>query len=462
MSLFEPIIFFAAMVALTDYYRRGLFTGEDDFSGRWLIKWIAVGVVLPVAAWVMLNAGTRPILPALIPVPLPSGAGWFGMLVYHVRYVATQTSPALFVISSFWAATSLGWYITVMGQGAQNRREFVTSCAAWCALLLPLVALMYFWFGPAFLGLAALFWVWPLAHFALSLSPAPSPPIYARAVAKMKFGKYREAEQAIIGELEKCESDFDGWIMLAALYARQFHDLPEAERTIREICDAPEATPSHIAVALNLLADWQLEVNGDPVAARLALDEIVRRLPNTHLAHMAMLRAKQLPATEMEWKKKQHAKTFTLPPLSEHLSDHDAGGGQTHNRSEAQALAARCIEKLKQDPNDVEVREELAAIFADQLGEVDLAVDQIKLLMEMPNQSAAKLPGWLALMAGWELRRGTNLEAAHTYLRRLIREHPGTVQAFAAQRRLSLLDADDRIARAGATVHEPLSTPQPD
>ena len=210
MSLFEPIIFAVAMVALTDYYRRGLFSGEDDFAGRWLIKWIAVGIILPVAAWIMLNAGSRPVLPALIPLKSPVSAGWLGELVFQVRYISVQTSPALFVISSYWAAVSLGWYITVMGQGAQNRQEFVVSCVAWCALLLPVVALLFYWFGPAILGLATLFWVWPLAHFALSLKPAPSPPIYARAVAKMKFGKYREAEEAIIGELEKCESDFDG------------------------------------------------------------------------------------------------------------------------------------------------------------------------------------------------------------------------------------------------------------
>ena len=91
---------------------------------------------------------------------------------------------------------------------------------------------------------------------------------------------------------------------------------------------------------------------------------------------------------------------------------------------------------------------------------MDLALDQLKLLMDMPGQSAAKFPGWLALMAGWEIRRGTNLEAARALLRQLIREHPGTVQAFAAQRRLSLLDADDRIAKAVASAREPLSAPK--
>ena len=98
MSLIEPIIFVIAMAALADYYRRRVFADEAGFSGRWLVKWIAVGIILPAAAWVMLNAGSRPVLPALIPVQPPTGAGWFGMLRYEGRYVATQTGPALFVI----------------------------------------------------------------------------------------------------------------------------------------------------------------------------------------------------------------------------------------------------------------------------------------------------------------------------------------------------------------------------
>jgi tetratricopeptide (TPR) repeat protein len=308
---------------------------------------------------------------------------------------------------------------------------------------------------------AALFWVWPLAHHAISLKPVPRPPLYARAVAKMQFGKYREAEQAIIGELEKCETDFDGWIMLASLYARQFHDLPEAERTIREICNEPGTTPSQVAIALNQMADWHLQVNADPVAARRALDEIVRRLPNTLLAWTAALRGQQLPATAAEWKEQQQARKFPLLPLSDQLDDRGAGTEPDPHDPAARALAERCIEKLKQDPNDVEVREQLALVLADQMGALGLAIDQINLLMEMPGQSAARFPGWLALMAGWEIRRGTNLDAARELLRRLIREHPDSVQAFAAQRRLKLLDMDEQIAKSGTAARGPVGAARP-
>src|SRR5205823_4110491 len=118
----------------------------------------------------------------------------------------------------------------------------------------------------------------PIAGYAPAiLGRKKMTPMYARAIAKTKFGKYREAEMDVISELEKCEDDFEGWIMLAELYAMRFNDLPEAEQTILEICDQPKTTASQIAVALNRLADWQLKIAMDPEAARRALLTICER-----------------------------------------------------------------------------------------------------------------------------------------------------------------------------------------
>jgi hypothetical protein len=130
------------------------------------------------------------------------------------------------------------------------------------------------------------------------------------------------------------------------------------------------------------------------------------------------------------------------------------------DKTAARAGAERCIEKLKQDPNDVEVREELAVILAEQLGKVGLGIEQLQLLMEMPGKARAKLPEWLALMAGWEIRRCADPDAARELLRRLIREHPDSVQAFAAQRRLSLLEAEQRIAKAAAAPRGAVEAPK--
>src|SRR5205823_4090341 len=121
-----------------------------------------------------------------------------------------------------------------------------------------------------------------------------------RAIAKMKFGKYTEAEWEIIRELEKSEDDFEGWMMMAELYANHFHDLAEAEQTILEICDQPRTTLPQLSIALHRLADWHLKLACDPDAARRALQMICDRARGTHLARMAQLRLQQLPATAEE------------------------------------------------------------------------------------------------------------------------------------------------------------------
>src|SRR2546430_17506194 len=103
-----------------------------------------------------------------------------------------------------------------------------------------------------------------------------------------------DAELEVLHELEKCEEDFDGWLMLAELYARHFHDLPEADRTIRELCGQPNVTGIQISLALHRLADWHLDLGADPLSARNALAEICQRWPGTHFARMAQLRINQL------------------------------------------------------------------------------------------------------------------------------------------------------------------------
>src|SRR5258708_20345946 len=108
------------------------------------------------------------------------------------------------------------------------------------------------------------------------------PPMYSRAIARIKFGKYSEAEIEIIHQLEKAEDDFDGWMMLAELYARNFNDLPEAEKTVLEVCDHRKTTPTQLSIALHRLADWHLNLAGDPETAHRALQVICDRLPGTH------------------------------------------------------------------------------------------------------------------------------------------------------------------------------------
>jgi hypothetical protein len=298
--------------------------------------------------------------------------------------------------------------------------------------------------GLPLLGLAGIAFLAPMAGYGRSvLRPKKAPPMYARAIARMKFGKYAEAEWEIIRELEKREDDFDGWMMMADLYANHFHDLGEAEQTILEICDQPRTSVSQLSVALHRLADWQLTIGNNPEAAQRALQMICDRLRGTHLAHMAQLRINQLPRTEAELREQKTASTIPLPALGDSFATEPEFAPAT-NRDKAVALANGYVQDLKQNPNNVSAREKLARTFAEQLEQADRGIEQLALLLNMPDQSDSKRAEWLGLTAAWHIKYRRDNEAGRQLLGRLIREFPQTPQAFAARRRLQLLERGDQ------------------
>jgi hypothetical protein len=294
---------------------------------------------------------------------------------------------------------------------------------------------------------------WPLAGFAASIMLIPvaayapnlpsnarkAPPMYARAIARLKFGKYAEAELEIIHQLEKSEDDAEGWLMLAELYANQFNDLQEAERTVLELCENPQTNPSQLSIALQKLADWHLRLGHDPAGAQRALQLICRKLPGTHLAHMAQLRINQLPKTAEEMT--QHAKPIALPhaerpqphtlaPVEPEAVPHDSSN-----------TASSCFAKLRQDPNDAATREKLAKLLAGPLGQPGRGVQQLLTLCALAGQSELKRAGWLALAAVWQLELMQDIEAGRASLERLIQEHPESVEAASASERLRALQS---------------------
>ncbi|HTG43391.1 MAG TPA: hypothetical protein VK633_02545, partial [Verrucomicrobiae bacterium] len=87
-------------------------------------------------------------------------------------------------------------------------------------------------------------------------------------------------------------------------------------------------------------------------------------------------------------------------------------------------------------------REELAAVLAVQLGKVDLGIEQLRLLIDVPEAVDEQKAKWLAQIGAWELRLRNNEERFREALKEIIRRFPQTSQAFAAQRRLFLLEQE--------------------
>src|SRR5205814_9783869 len=99
------------------------------------------------------------------------------------------------------------------------------------------------------------------------------------------------------------------------------------------------------------------------------------------------------------------------------------------------------IANLGRHLNDIAARERLARLFADRLARDDLGIEQITLLLNMPDQEDAKRAEWLSLAAAWQIKYRQDFDLGRKLLERLIREFPDSPQAFGARRRLQSSDA---------------------
>lgn len=433
MAWLAYIGFVTCVLALVFHYWRELSSDTEAYPKAWFLGWMRRGVAVPIFVWLLMNVGSMPVMP-----PLTRHIGYIRGKGAWAEALMTQTTIAACFIVTFWGVLTFGWFLTNLFRRARNTDDLIIATTLWSPVLA--VVTWFFWAmgGWGAIGLGVLFWIWPLTHYILGIADVkPPPPTYSQAIAKMKFGKYSDAEMAIIAQLEKCETDFDGWMMLADLYANHFNDLAEAEKAICDLCDEPRTTLPQVAVALHKLADWQLHLRSDPAAARRVLEEICRRMPGTHLDKMARHRINQLPKSVKELQEQQMPRKVLMQAWTEDLDA--VKPAAPLKTEEAIVQANQLVEQLQQDPNDIIARERLARVFAHPLGKMDMAVEQLELLIEMPGQSVEKIAEWLGLIAAWMIEAQGECEKAQEILERLIHEFPQTPQAFVAQQRLSLM-----------------------
>jgi len=401
---------------------------------HWLLSWSLRGVGIPILLWGLINIGLawnlQPFMPE-VQAARNRGGNW---APEYLRVLGL----GLYFVSSYWSTITLAWVLVSATRAVDDsaRKDFQKLCVA-CLLGLCIPALIIYLIGGiSTAGLIGTLLLAAMAGYSRDiLHPPKLPPMYARAIARMKFGKYKDAEWEIIKELENWEDDFDGWMMLADLYANHFNNLTEAEQTILDLCSQPKTTSSQLAVALHRLADWHLKLGKDPAAARRALLMICERLPGTHLAHMAQLRINQLPASAAELKEQQGSQAIPLPALGDHMDD---PSGPIDTPAAAKA-ANSYVEQLKQNPNNVAAREKLARILAERLEKPLLGIEQVELLLDMPERSTAERAGWLGLIAAWQIKYCRDIQSGQAVLERILREFPDTAQAMMARRRLELL-----------------------
>lgn len=88
---------------------------------------------------------------------------------------------------------------------------------------------------------------------------------------------------------------------------------------------------------------------------------------------------------------------------------------------------------------------------AEELSETSQAIKTVEELLKRPDCPAAKVPVWLSHLATWHLKFRGDESTARALLERLIREFPGTPQAFGASSQLWTMEQRQLAASQPAT-----------
>jgi hypothetical protein len=457
--MFLAIILLGAVcIAVREHWNR---LGNDEFAWRMLFwKWAAQGVGIPMFLWALINLGISNHFPAMVPsiaVAQAHDKVWWNLWVGAVIRGTAFTTLV-------WGAVTYSWMMLLIARRAGPSRDFTFTVAV-VGIPMFLLALIIVnrsaWFMLP-IGLLTMFV--PLVHCTLHQAVIPEPiPSYSRAIGQINFGKYEDAEVEVINQLEKKENDFQGWMMLAELYATKYRRLEDAAQVVVDLCNDPTVQPVEISVACNKLADWQLELGMNPAAARAALDLLIQRAPDSHFAHMAEIRLKQLPRTREDLLDQKQRRSIRLPALREHFEEPVTAEQKAVNRRQATQEANLLTARLQHNPNDHETRERLAVVLAENLGHVKLAIEQLRLIIKMPENPPESRAKWLAHIANWERRFNKNEAAFVATLNEIIRDFPKTTQGYSARRQLQLLEYEaQEKARPPATPAEPIRLKVPE
>jgi len=282
-------------------------------------------------------------------------------------------------------------------------------------------------------------------------TPADPTPFYSVAQAMRKKARPDDAMREIRKQLQRFPNDATGHLLLAEIQAEDFNDLPSAERTLEDFCAQPGHSAPHIAEAFNRIADWQMKLAQDPVAARLALQRIIDLLPGTDQAQVAAQRLAHL-GDDRALEAVRDRKPIHLPHGADNIGLMKDSSVLQRPEEDFEATAARLVAHLTEHPLDPEAREKLAMIYSEHYQRLDLAADQLNQLTESPNQPPNSVARWLNLLADMQLKHGADYETVRETLQRIADRFSGFAPAELAQQRIEHLRLELKAKEAPHVV----------
>lgn len=280
-------------------------------------------------------------------------------------------------------------------------------------------------------------------------------PVYGRSHALRKRGDYAGACEAVQQQLASFPADLEGHLLLAEIQAENLSDVPAASATIWQwISSQEQLQPGAVALALNRLADWQLNLLRQPDTARATLENLVRLFPDSEQAQMAIQRVGHLPTTEA-MDSRDDREPIHVPKIERiGLVRGPRPPAEANQDLDADALASEeqsWLRQLEAFPADHEAREQLAHLYLDRLGRPDLALAQVRQLIDQPSQPSKQVVRWLNLAADAHVRSGDEA-AAREVLQQVIDRGPESAAAEQARQRLARLGVEMRAQKKSQAV----------
>jgi tetratricopeptide (TPR) repeat protein len=249
---------------------------------------------------------------------------------------------------------------------------------------------------------------------------------------------YLEAISDIRNQLNKFPTDFEGHMLLAQIQAEDLKDLQGAELTIQRFCAQPGHAPKNITFALFSMADWYLKYGQDRDAAQRALEQIIALLPETEFALTAAQRIAHLADAQMVLSPHDRKK-FTVHEGPRNLGLVRAAESIKPVEKDPAQQAADYVKHLEKFPLDAEAREQLAILYVDHYGRMDLAADQLEQLIQQPHRPNKLIVRWLNMLADLQVRAGVDYETIRQTLERIVDLDPNHSAAENAHKRIGLL-----------------------
>jgi tetratricopeptide (TPR) repeat protein len=264
-------------------------------------------------------------------------------------------------------------------------------------------------------------------------------PLYSIAIAKRQKGQYLEAAIAVREQLARFPQDVEGVLLLAGIQAEDMQDMVSAEMTVNRFCAHSRVAAGQFAAAMTHLADWHLQMAQDADSARLALEKIIDRYPDTELALVAAQRIAHLGEAEKMMLAKHDNQPIPLPQGVKNVGLLASSEFLQSTTEDPAALAGVYVKHLEKHPLDTEVREKLALIYADHYQRLDLAVAELEQMINVPHQPPKRVVHWLTLLANLQIRHGADYETVRQSLERIVTLFPNLPVAQSAQSRINHL-----------------------